>query len=335
MVNFNHYPPIKLRFIAYALPICALVLFSTVFLDLADDLVVAAGFHLTLAIVCLIMVFVTRRLKRPVLAINSFLLLSFFALAGQFFISPEDASLPIWMGVFPILFLFVAGVRIGLCWSLVLMTVFTARMYIYPKFVGDVGVSDVIYANTVIVFLFTIGMAYLYEKVSSQYQNMLNDQAKTDYLTGINNRRAISAALENEILRAKRYKKSASLLLIDIDHFKKINDQYGHDVGDKVLRIIADIICKSVRSTDMAARWGGEEFLVILPETDAHGAKILAERIRTRVASYQFSQIDNATLSIGVSTMILDDDPDTLVKRTDLALYRAKEAGRNRVEAEA
>ena len=332
MENYNQYPVIKRRFIYYGLPISALVIFSVVFLDLADRLYPAAVFHFLLSVISFMMVFVTRRLRSPELAINSFLLITFLAISGQFFISPHDASLPIWMAVFPVLFLFVAGIKIGLRWSALLMLIFTVRMYLYPKFTDTVGVSDVIYANTMVVFLMTVGMMYLYEKVSNQYQDLLNVQAKTDYLTGINNRRAISETLENEISRVRRYKKSVALLLIDVDYFKKINDQHGHDVGDKVLCAIANIIRSSVRTSDMPARWGGEEFLVILPETDVAGARVVAERIRIGVASHRFPNLNQVTLSIGIAGMKLEDDSNTLIKKTDLALYRAKEAGRNRVE---
>ncbi|MCF6324328.1 MAG: GGDEF domain-containing protein [Gammaproteobacteria bacterium] len=333
MENQSYYSPIKHRFIYYGLPLCTFALFAGAYFDFMDGLITGTIVHLILATISLAMIFITHHFKRPVLAIHTFLFLSFLALGGQFFVSPEDITSSIWMGVFPIFFLFVAGVKIGFWWSLLLMIIFTGRLYIYPKVTGIAGISDVVYANTAMAFSLSIAMAFLYEKVSNQYQASLDKQTKTDYLTGINNRRAISIALKNEILRANRHKRPVSILLMDLDYFKKINDQYGHDVGDEVLRSVAKIISESVRATDVVARWGGEEFLILLPETDVNGSKIIAEKVREKIASHQFPEVNHVTLSIGVSIMVLDvDNAETLVKKSDLALYRAKEAGRNCVE---
>lgn len=161
--------------------------------------------------------------------------------------------------------------------------------------------------------------------------------AFTDPLTELFNHRYFQETLSHEFIRAKRYTKPLSLMLIDIDFFKKFNDTYGHLVGDKVLRHVATVFKKSVREQiDTVARYGGEEFAVILPETSIEGAERFAERIRAAVENSRVTDEDrelSVTLSIGVACTSITDcnKPTDLVEASDLALYKAKETGRNRV----
>ncbi len=165
--------------------------------------------------------------------------------------------------------------------------------------------------------------------------------ANTDSLTGIANRRHFFAKLDDEIKRVKRSKGALGVLLIDVDHFKKINDQYGHDTGDKVLVDITRIINACLRETDMAGRIGGEEFGVLLHDTPNEGAYWVAERIRASIAQHQFTTATEAkplrcTVSIGVSSFHPDDmlDAARLYKQADNRLYIAKNTGRNQVSVE-
>ena len=165
--------------------------------------------------------------------------------------------------------------------------------------------------------------------------------AVTDPLTGLNNRRFLDHQLN--LLMARHIKASQSgdntglsLLMLDIDYFKKINDGYGHDAGDEVLKEFARRVALSVRAIDMACRFGGEEFVVLMPETEARDALNIAERVRSQVADEPFTLADgrriSVTVSVGVSTSQgLGDSPEALVKRADEAVYEAKQSGRNRV----
>lgn len=119
--------------------------------------------------------------------------------------------------------------------------------------------------------------------------------------------------------------------MFDIDHFKKVNDTYGHDVGDYVLESISKIIKTSVRETDIFARWGGEEFLILCAEINIENTEILAEKLRESIGTYNFENVGNITASFGVTIYDEKDDRDTFLKRVDEALYEAKENGRNRV----
>ncbi len=160
----------------------------------------------------------------------------------------------------------------------------------------------------------------------------LAHQAKTDELTGLFNRRAYSEQMKREVERANRYDTPLCLLMFDIDYFKKVNDTYGHEVGDFVLTEVARISKNTMREQDVVARWGGEEFMVILPHTEQEGALKIAERLRSAIGGYDFAEPKQVTVSIGVTERKAGDSYDSLISRVDLALYEAKSAGRNRVE---
>jgi len=158
--------------------------------------------------------------------------------------------------------------------------------------------------------------------------------ASTDTLTGLNNRRKLEEFAAEHLAGIRRYGGWLSAILLDIDHFKAVNDRHGHPVGDSVIMHIAAIIRESVREADMVGRWGGEEFLVLLPNTTVDGALVVAEKIRRAVADYAFPVVQAKTVSLGVSQLLDDETMTGLVARADQALYRAKQAGRNRVEAD-
>ena len=119
--------------------------------------------------------------------------------------------------------------------------------------------------------------------------------------------------------------------MYDIDHFKKINDNYGHDIGDEILIELTDLVRKSIRNIDILARWGGEEFMIITPNTDINSTKLLAERLRKEISEKDFYKVDKLTCSFGVTSFKEKDDIDSIIKRVDKALYKAKNGGRNMV----
>ena len=161
---------------------------------------------------------------------------------------------------------------------------------------------------------------------------LLKDLSQTDALSGLYNRRYMNKKLEEEIMKYKRYKIPFSVLLLDIDYFKKINDTYGHDKGDLVIKTISSLMQKHIRNTDICARWGGEEFLILASNSDLEGATKLANNLKKLVESSEFEINHNITVSIGVSSMNTHLEQETLLKLVDNALYKAKEKGRNRVE---
>jgi diguanylate cyclase (GGDEF)-like protein len=155
----------------------------------------------------------------------------------------------------------------------------------------------------------------------------------TDELTGLYNRKHLMDTLNAEVTRSKRNRHSFALLVVDIDHFKRVNDTYGHQKGDEVLRLLGDVFRETVRSCDYVARYGGEEFILMLPEVGAAGGLEVAERIRARVATERVNpKGDRITVSIGMAMFPEHGDrPDMLFQQADQALYAAKKAGRDRV----
>lgn len=157
--------------------------------------------------------------------------------------------------------------------------------------------------------------------------------ATTDSLTNVNNRYSIMRHLQSEITRAVRYNHDLAVILYDIDFFKKINDTHGHDVGDTVLVQMSHLIETSLRDVDIIGRYGGEEFIIILPETNLEDAKHIAERTRVLVEETTFANLDNTTISLGVTVLLDNEKMETLFKRLDTLLYRAKHSGRNQVRS--
>ncbi|WP_404414909.1 diguanylate cyclase [Marinospirillum sp.] len=163
----------------------------------------------------------------------------------------------------------------------------------------------------------------------------LQQMAFHDQLTHLYNRRAFYDLLEKEVARSQRYQTQFSLLMFDLDHFKQINDTYGHDLGDQVLVRIAELTSQRMRENDAICRWGGEEFMALLPETNLSCAQALAEQLRKTIADEVFPEVGKVTASIGVVEYQTNESLDELTCRVDALLYQAKTAGRNRVCADA
>lgn len=165
-------------------------------------------------------------------------------------------------------------------------------------------------------------------------------EARTDPLTGIGNRKFLNTRLREEIDKAKRSGKELCLLLLDVDHFKKFNDTYGHNVGDHVLKVVARTLKNDIKGRDICARYGGEEFCIALPETELKDAMTVAEKIRIRLgnkilaAKNTGENYGSVTVSIGISVYRKNESPAELFRRADAALYRAKDSGRNKVVTE-
>jgi diguanylate cyclase (GGDEF)-like protein len=162
------------------------------------------------------------------------------------------------------------------------------------------------------------------------------EQALTDALTGLLNRYGLQRSLARELSEARRYNRLLSCLMIDMDHFKLVNDRFGHSVGDTALQQAARVLTEVVRGSDLVFRYGGEEFLALLPETDLEGAAALAEKIRSTAAGRLFGDGEHAfnlTLSIGAASLSDGESGNDMIARADMALYQAKAHGRNRVES--
>lgn len=174
------------------------------------------------------------------------------------------------------------------------------------------------------------------ERVQSKTEHLVElviqyeQQATTDALTGLLNRRGGEDSIQHHIARSQRVKTAISFILVDIDHFKRVNDQFGHAIGDTVISGVAHSLKTTVRTADLAIRWGGEEFLICLPDTDLAGAIVAAEKIRKTLEKIDFGTSEPVTASFGCAE--LGEDPFNLaLARADMNLYIAKSKGRNQV----
>lgn len=176
-----------------------------------------------------------------------------------------------------------------------------------------------------------VGLLYMLVRIREGYLEAQLD-AYTDPLTGLRNRRYLDLVLERELFRAQRYRRPLSLLALDLDNFKRINDTHGHPVGDRVLKALARCLEEHIRQSDRAVRLGGEEFAVLLAETPLAQAVRMANRLRQAVAALRVFPAEGISVSIGVAEARPEDSPLSLLKRADDALYQAKRRGKNRVE---
>lgn len=196
------------------------------------------------------------------------------------------------------------------------------------------------YPSDIAVFICLLFLSYSivnrlnYTKELEEAKVELTNLTLTDYLTNLSNRKNIDYVLKINENLFNRYKDEFSIILVDIDDFKKVNDTYGHLVGDKVIIEISEILKKYTRQTDVVGRWGGEEFIIICPKTNLQDALKLAEKLRDKIATYQFETVGKKTASFGVATFKENETIIELITRVDNAMYLAKSRGKNRVEIE-
>jgi diguanylate cyclase (GGDEF)-like protein len=209
------------------------------------------------------------------------------------------------------------------------------KWYLFVEKIEDYALVDIqnaLYINIGICILISAIVLFLTNLTINRYQRRLEQMATTDSLTGLLNRHLLDASMRQAINEAKRSKTSLAAMIIDIDHFKSVNDTLGHNVGDQVIKDIATIIRNNLRASDIVFRWGGEEYLVILRDCNLWDSRAIAEKMRVYVEKISFP-VDNQslkiTLSIGIATLRGDGSPEELFGRADAALYEAKKRGRN------
>jgi len=213
-----------------------------------------------------------------------------------------------------------------------IIVVFVAHGYVLIVYQVTSSIQNKPFNNVFLLAIFISG--YLRNvgfimMVSQRLYQDLREAALCDFLTQIYNRRATQQFLDQQFNQFQRYKTACSLILLDIDHFKRVNDTYGHETGDKILQMVAYTLKSQLRKTDVLGRWGGEEFLCILPNTSLEEAKLVAEKLRREIAETEAAGI-TCTISLGVKMLDHNDHTiDEAVKRADDALYKAKDSGRN------
>ena len=251
----------------------------------------------------------------------------------------EEGTGLLWCYAFPLVMLFLLGLKNG---TIMLSVLFVASAVIL--FIPEqVGLTDLYSQNTKLRFSGSMGLvaflAFFMERARlnadaarQKANEALVRLASTDELTGLLNRRGIQTRLQSELSRAAREGTELSVVLCDVDHFKAINDKYGHDTGDKALKLLARQLGNAVRISDSVGRWGGEEFLILLPNTSIEKTYLLIERIRMRIAATKTRCADQdmaLSISCGLASTKFSKQLEGLLKAADMSLYEAKENGRN------
>lgn len=253
----------------------------------------------------------------------------------------EGNTGPLWFYVFPPLLFYLTSLKGG---TAILLFCYLLAILVF-QFPDMPGVSAEYSTDFKIRFFATLTFesifCFVLEAGRLRARNKLvalaqahEHAARTDELTGLANRRDMQSRLNTEFSRFERSGHHFSVVLIDLDLFKRINDDFGHDAGDEVLRQFADLVRQIVRQSDVAARWGGEEFLLLLPDTTLLQALTLAERLRAEVAATRFHHREQTlpvTISAGVCSISKSGSINELLKQADVQLYNAKESGRNRI----
>ncbi|WP_108060862.1 GGDEF domain-containing protein [Poseidonibacter lekithochrous] len=246
--------------------------------------------------------------------------------------------------LYPIASFSIRGLKEGLVWTfsllLILITIYTQMSFLYNVYsfiffcIAYFMVSYLLYwyrHYELKIFTKMFQVNELKEELEEKNKE-LKRIAITDKLTNIYNRVKLDSKMEAEMNRAQRFGHGFSIIIIDIDYFKEVNDNYGHQIGDCVLIEMAGLLKSHVRNTDTLGRWGGEEFLIICPETKEEGVLKLANNLQKTIEENTFSTIGSKTASFGITTYINGDNTNSMLKRADDALYKAKTTGRNKVE---
>lgn len=266
------------------------------------------------------------------------------AVAWYILASDESVTSPAIMVAltFPGVVYYLLGLRHGIIWTIIIFCIHTFFVFggkeVFLQIIPVIPQirADRMIADYWVVFSVMLVMSFLVSHIIVWQKNQLDNQIRTDPLTGILNRRGLLERLQSELSLYYRHNSRLSALMIDADHFKKINDQYGHNVGDQVLIKLAKTIQERLRNGDFVGRWGGEEFIAVLPMTTVEGAAVFAESLRQNIEQIVLendSQIKiSVTVSIGVGALKKDDvSIEKFIQRIDEALYEAKRGGRNRI----
>lgn len=294
---------------------------------------------ITLLPLCLLImiawVFIYKKRFMRIVEIITLGLFGVYHIARIYFLTTqlEEGAINTYVFWSPIYFIFVFLVlsRKRACGYSLFILIITIIIGIF--YCDNTRASDTLIQYYLSTMLFILILFY-FKKVVYMYieSDMLMKNAYYDYLTGIGNRRLIDNWLENEVNRCHHSKQIFSIIYFDIDNFKKVNDEYGHDVGDQVLKEFTSLVKSTIRPSDLFGRWGGEEFIIISTNQSLTGATQFAERLRKTIERHSFRYVDCVTSSFGIASYELGDVPKTLIKRADEALYMAKNTGRNKVE---
>tara|TARA_R110002167_G_scaffold167216_1_gene364430 strand:- start:4255 stop:5361 length:1107 start_codon:yes stop_codon:yes gene_type:complete len=275
------------------------------------------------------------RFSGTMVTISLMLLMIYLVYAGG-----VQGTGPLWIYIVPPVALFFGGMRKG-SRNLGIFVLLISMILFYPNDKLLLATYSFEFKSRLLYSFLTVSLLFAFYEYSRQKSYRLSqeisrkfeNQARLDLLSNLLNRRGMTEVLETEFSRSKRHRTDLSIMMCDIDHFKLINDQYGHQVGDDVIVQIGRIFTNELRQHDNVARWGGEEYLVLLPETNIQQAYSIAEKLRLKIEKQDFNQQQQGftvTVSMGVYQITAEDSINHAITLADNGLYQAKNSGRNR-----
>lgn len=299
-------------------------------IDFANGNPLAAGSSALIALSIFVALYLAHRHSLPALPLQFIvwllLCMYIFGTVTQMPLHPEKV---VWSTAFPFAFFYLAGLQTGL-WLTgfsLLLTLATYLAYLWSS--AALQMTPYGFTQTLGALILCSIFAYLYEKIRTQQESKLQQSAQCDPLTGLLNRRGFETVACSALRQAAYANHPCSVVLLDLDDFKKVNDTQGHESGDLLLKELSDLLRAQTRSSDIIARWGGEEFLLLL-QTDKDGALQLSEKIRAAIAAHPFSS-GGRTASIGVALHAGNEPIEETIRRADLSMYQAKTDGKNKV----
>lgn len=285
-----------------------------------------------IAVLALLVLLLSRRPRfaRLPLLFSHWLLFATFLL-GSLDYFPYRPERTVWITLFPVVYFYLGGPRVGRRLSILSLSILVLAYFVMPGLQGKaVQLTPYAFGQSVGAYLFSTILACLYERIRTRQTQTLQALAERDTLTGLLNRRGFVVQAGTMREQSLRFDQTFALVLLDVDNFKQVNDRWGHGAGDQLLLQVARLLTQCTRKTDLLARWGGEEFIVLLPHTDLEQARIAAEEMRSVIGN---GTVDHGpvTISVGVALHVRADTLESTINRADSAMYRAKEAGKNRV----
>jgi len=313
----------KYLFASFILWMGMFILPLLAYFDFQYGFLYAATAKLVVAVSCPLSLYLAKRLQwqRGLTLVASYSLF-FMTLFGAVTKMGSIYGL-IWIPILPLLFIYTGGRRLGLLQTLIYLLVMSLSFfYLHQDAFGQDAV--VVYLQTLLAYSIVTVVAFIYEHTQLKMRSGLQLQADLDFLTGSMNRRGLVRGIEAEMDACVRHGTRFSLILLDLDDFKRINDRRGHDVGDLVLQGVVRLMRQQLRKNDLLGRWGGEEFILILPHTRLSEAAIMAERLRSSLAQQVFSRDVVVTASFGVTEYRSGEALNDLIQRVDQTQYQAK-----------
>ena len=327
----SYLPDVGFRFARYLLLMGVILMPLLAYTDYINGYIVPALVKLLDFFICLIGFRLSKKIKyEHLVRLGAGIAMFAMSAIGAIYKLDSYYSL-VWVPVLPAIFCFLSGMRIGIALSGLYLAIYSISYFSFNELHGREPVQFDVWIHTVLAYLVALLISVLFKTEIQKDEDYLKQVADLDYLTQVNNRRGFVPKMERELERAKRYQHAVSVILFDIDNFKRVNDLYGHAVGDKLLIEIVKLILPIIHSSDLIARWGGEEFIILTPESKLQATVDLAEKLRKEIERNIFAGAGQVSASFGVTEYRYHESWDSFVDRVDSQLYQAKNTGRNKV----